>query len=511
MTKRLLLKSATLALALGTVFTAGAENLHLTTDAGAPVGDNQNSQTAGPAGPVLLEDTHLIEKLQHFDRERIPERVVHARGTGAFGVFQPAGDISDLTKAVVFAPGTQTPVFVRFSTVMGYRGSPEQARDPRGFAVKFYTRQGNWDMVGINWPIFFIRDAIKFPDFVHANKPSAITNIQDANLAFDFFSRTPESTNMLTYLYSNQGMPASYREMDGFGVHAFRLVNAQGQQIFAKFHWKTVQGMHGLTLEQQQAADPNYATRDLYDNIRAGHFPKWDLNVQILTAEQVAQLPYDGWDDTKIWENVPESKIGTMTLNKVPDNYFQYTEQSAFAPGVMVPGIEPSPDKMLQGRLFGYADTQRYRVGTNYQELPANRPLVKVANNNQDGSMSSAPQVGEVNYEPSTVKQMGAVTPQPSFKLSEYAVSGVTQQKAIANTDDFGQAGNHWRSFSGDGQAYLIKDLASDLNRVTDHGIKLREVSYFYKADRDYGTQLAQATNLDVNEVAALATKEMSH
>jgi catalase len=306
-------------------------------------------------------------------------------------------------------------------------------------------------------------------------------------------------------------MPASYREMDGFGVHAFRLVNAQGQQIFAKFHWKTVQGMHGLTLEQQQTADPNYATRDLYDNIRAGHFPKWDLNVQILTAEQVAQLPYDGWDDTKIWENVPESKIGTMTLNKVPDNYFQYTEQSAFAPGVMVPGIEPSPDKMLQGRLFAYADTQRYRVGTNYQELPANRPLVKVANNNQDGSMSSAQQVGEVNYEPSTAKQMGAVTPQPSFRLSQYPISGAAQQNAIANTDDFAQAGNHWRSFSRDGQAYLIKDLASDLNRVTDHGIKLREVSYFYKADRDYGTQLAQATNLDVNEVAALAAKEMSH
>jgi catalase len=269
--------------------------------------------------------------------------------------------------------------------------------------------------------------------------------------------------------------------------------------------------MHGLTLEQQQAADPNYATRDLYDNIRAGHFPKWELYVQVLTAEQVAELPYDGFDDTKTWENVPESKIGTMTLNKVPDNYFQYTEQSAFAPGVMVPGVEPSPDKMLQGRLFAYADTQRYRVGTNYQELPANRPLVKVANNNQDGSMSSAPQVGEVNYEPSTVKQVGAVTPQPSLRLSEYPVSGVAQQKAIAKTDDFGQAGDHWRSLGKDGQAYLIKAMASDLNQVTDHGIKLREVSYFFKADRDYGTQLAQATHLDVNEVAALAAKEVSH
>jgi catalase len=269
--------------------------------------------------------------------------------------------------------------------------------------------------------------------------------------------------------------------------------------------------MHGLTLEQQQTADTNYATRDLYDNIRAGHFPKWDLYVQVLTAEQVAQLPYDGFDDTKTWENVPETKVGTMTLNKVPDNYFQYTEQSAFAPGVMVPGIEPSPDKMLQGRLFAYADTQRYRVGTNYQELPVNRPLAKVANNNQDGSMSFNPQVGEVNYEPSTAKREGAVTPQPSFRLSEYPVSGVTQQNAIAKTEDFGQAGDHWRSLGKDGQAYLIKAMSSDLNQVADHGIKLRQVSHFYKADRDYGTQLAQATHLDVNEVAALATKEMLH
>src|SRR3984893_14963546 len=256
-------------------------------------------------------------------------------------------------------------------------------------------------------------------------------------------------------------MPESYREMDGCGVHAFRLVNTQGQQIFAKFHWKSVQGMHGLTLEQQQTADTNYATRDLYEDIRAGHFPKWELYVQVLTAEPVAQLPYDGFDDTKTWENVPETKIGTMTLNKVPENYFQYTEQSAFAPGVMVPGIEPSPDKMLQGRLFAYADTQRYRIGTNYQELPVNRPLVKVANNNQDGAMSFDPQKGEANYEPSNLKDPWAIAAQPSFKLSEYPVSGVTQQNAIAKTDDFGQAGEHWRSLGKDEQAYLIKAMSA--------------------------------------------------
>jgi catalase len=491
--------------------TALAAPAPMTQDSGAPVGDNENSKTAGPDGPVLLEDFHLIEKLARFDRERIPERVVHARGTGVLGEFTATADFSRYTRASLFAhAGKVTPVFVRFSTVMGFRGSPEAARDPRGFAVKFYTDQGNWDLVGINWPVFFIRDAIKFPDFVHANKPSAVTDIQDPNLAFDFFSRTPESTHMLTYLYSDQGMPASYHTMDGFGVHAFRLVNAQGQQIFAKFHWKSQQGLQGMTLEQQHAADPNYATRDLYDNIRAGHFAKWDLEVQLLTADQVAQLPYDGFDDTKVWENVPEVKIGTLTLNKVPDNYFQYTEQSAFAPGVMVPGIEPSPDKMLQGRLFSYADTQRYRIGANYQELPVNRPLVQVANNNQDGAMSFDAQKGEVNYEPSNASAPGSVVQQPQFKLSQYAVNGVTQQTAISKTDDFSQAGDTWRAMSKPDQADLIKDLASDLNQLRDHGVKVREVSYFFKADRDYGTQLANATHLDVTEVAGLATKEAS-
>ena len=492
--------------------TALAAPVPMTQDSGAPVGDNENSKTAGPDGPVLLEDFHLIEKLARFDRERIPERVVHARGTGAQGVFTATTDFSRFTKASLFAQsGKETPVFVRFSTVMGYRGSPEAARDPRGFAVKFYTDQGNWDIVGINEPIFFIRDAIKFPDFVHANKPAATTDIQDPNLAFDFFSRTPESTHMLTWLYSDIGMPASYREMDGYGVHAFRLVNAQGQQVFAKFHWKSELGLHGMNLRQQHASDTNYATSDLYDNIRAGHFPKWDLYVQVLTPEQVAQLPYDGFDDTKVWAGVPETMVGTMTLNKVPDNYFQYTEQSAFDPGVMVPGVEPSPDKMLQGRLFSYADTQRYRIGPNYQQLPVNRPLVQVSNNDQDGPMSFNPQVGDVNYEPSTAKQAGAVAPQPAFKLSQYAVSGTAQQAAIAKTDDFSQAGEQWRSYTKQQKADLIEALAFDLNQIHDHGIKLRQVSYFYKADHDYGTQVAEATHLDVNELAALAGREVSH
>src|SRR6266481_2814281 len=290
-----------------------AQTVPMTRDTGVPVGDNQDSKVAGPEGPVLLEDMNLIEKLARFDRERIPERVVHARGTGAQGVFVASTDFSKYTKASLFAaPGKETPVFVRFSTVMNFRGSPEAARDPRGFAVKFYTDQGNWDVVGINEPIFFIRDAIKFPDFVHANKPSPVTNVQDPTRAFDFFSGVPESTHMLTQLYTDTiGMPASYRTMDGWGVHAFRLVNSKGELVFAKFHWKSQQGLKGLTLEEQRAADTNYATKDLYDNIRQGNFPKWDLEVQLLTAQQVAQLSYDGFDDTKVWSDVPYVKVGT--------------------------------------------------------------------------------------------------------------------------------------------------------------------------------------------------------
>ena len=483
-----------------------AQTLPLTRDTGAPVGDNQNSKVAGPDGPVLLEDMNLIEKLARFDRERIPERVVHARGTGAQGVFVASADFSKYTKASLFAaPGKETPVFVRFSTVMNFRGSPEAARDPRGFAVKFYTDQGNWDLVGNNLPVFFIRDAIKFPDFVHANKPSPVTNVQDPNRAFDFFSHVPESTFMLTQLYTDTyGMPASYRMMDGYGVHAFRLVTTDGGVIFAKFHWKSQQGVKGMTLGEARAADTNYATKDLYDNIAHGNFPKWDLYVQLLTAEQVAQLSYDGFDDTKIWPGVPDMKIGTMTLNKVPDNYFETTEESAFCPCVMVPGIEPSPDRMLQGRLFAYADTQRYRVGPNYMELPVNRPVVPVNDNNIDGAMQSAARPGEVNYEPTSVS--GQPAEQPAFRYSQYTTGGTTQQKPIDKTDNFQQAGDFYRSLGKQEQDDLIKNLAADLGQVKDEQIKDTMVSHFYLADKDYGTQLAKAVNADLQAVQKLSS-----
>ena len=499
-------KSMLLSLALSAAFAASAQN-HLTTDAGAPVGDNQNSQTAGADGPVLLQDSHLIEKLQRFDRERIPERVVHARGTGAFGVFQATADIAALSKAKVFVPGTETPVFVRFSTVMNFRGSPEQARDPRGFATKFYTQDGNWDLVGLNLPIFFIRDAIKFPDFVHANKPSAVTGVQDANLAFDFFANTPEATAMLTRLYSTEGMPDSYRDMDGYGVHAFKLVNANGEVHYVKFHWVSRQGLHNYRPQEVSvslAKDWNHYTNDLYGNIKAGNYPKWDLYVQVLDSKDLAKYDFNVFDDTKIWPGVPEKKIGTMTLNRVPDNYFESTEESAFAPSRMVPGIEASPDRMLQGRLFAYADTQMYRLGPNYQNIPVNRPLVAVQNENQDGLMNTSGRKGDVNYEPSSVHEMAQ---DPDARLVEAALSGTTQQKAIANTRNFEQAGEYYRALSAQDKADLVTALSADLDKVTNEQDKYAMLSHFYKADTDYGTRLANATHADLARVKDAAAQ----
>ena len=506
-TKNFKARYTALTLSLCLACAAQAQNAHLTTDGGAPVGDNQNSQTAGPNGPDLLQDSHLIEKLQRFDRERIPERVVHARGTGAYGVFQPTADISDLTKAAVFKLGTSTPVFVRFSTVMGYRGSPEQARDPRGFAIKFYTQQGNWDMVGINWPVFFIRDAIKFPDFVHANKPSAVTGVQDPNLAFDFFAHTPEATNMLTQLYTDEGMPDSYRHMDGFAVHAFKFVSANGDVHYVKFHWKSEQGIHGLRPQEIAASlgkDWNLNTNDLYGAIKAGNDPKWDLYIQVLEPKDLAKFDFDALDDTKVWTDVPERKVGTMTLNRIPDNYFESTEESAFAPSRLVPGIEASEDRMLQGRLFAYADTQMYRLGPNYQNIPVNRPLAGVSNEDQDGLMNVSDRKGEINYEPSGIQETAE---DPNAKSVRTPLSGTTQQQAIEKKRNFVQAGEYYRSLSEQDKEDLVTALSADLNRVTNETNKYTMISYFYKADADYGTRLAKATHADLARVKTMADK----
>ncbi len=482
----------------------------LTRDNGAPVGDNQNSQTAGPTGPAILQDMHLLQKLQRFDRERMPERVVHARGTGAHGVFVATDDVSDLTRAKVFAKGAETPVFVRFSAVIHGNHSPETLRDPRGFATKFYTTEGNWDLVGNNLPIFFIRDAIKFPDMVHSLKPAPDTNVQDPNRYFDFFSHQPESTHMLTRLYTDLGIPKSYRFMDGNGVHAYKFVNAKQEYVYVKFHWKTLQGEKNLTgaeAEAIQAKDFNHASKDLIESIKRGEFPKWDLYVQVLKPNEIGNFDFDALDATKVWTGVPERKIGTLTLNRNPANIFQETEQSAFAPSNLVPGIEPSEDRLLQGRLFSYADTQSYRIGANALQLPINRPRVAVVSNNQDGALNSGARTGNTNYEPSSLAD---IKDDASYKFSSLPLTGGTQQARIAKTLNFRQAGEFYRSLSKDQQHNLIVNLKGDLGQVTNDDVRYEMLSHFYKADADYGKAITKAVAADVGRVErqAAALKE---
>ncbi|AVS91087.1 catalase [Paracidovorax avenae] len=476
----------------------------LTRDNGAPVGDNQNSQTAGPNGPSLLQDVQLIQKLQRFDRERIPERVVHARGTGVKGEFTASEDISALTRAKLFRPGERTPVFVRFSSVVHGNHSPETLRDPRGFATKFYTSEGNWDLVGNNFPTFFIRDAIKFPDMVHAFKPDPRSNLDDDSRRFDFFSHVPEATRTLTLLYSNEGTPAGYRFMDGNSVHAYKFVNAQGQVHYVKFHWKSLQGLKNLDpkqVEQVQGKDYSHMTNDLVNAIRQGDFPKWDLYIQVLKPEDLGKFDFDPLDATKIWPGIPERKIGQMVLNKNVDNFFQETEQVAMAPANIVPGIEPSEDRLLQGRVFSYADTQLYRVGTNGLSLPVNRPRVAVNNGNQDGTLNTGHTASGVNYEPSRLEPR----PQdPTARYSQLPLTGTTQQAKIAKEQNFKQAGDLYRSYGKKEQQDLIQSFGESLAGA-DAESKHIILSFLYKADPEYGTGVARVARGDLARVKQLA------
>ncbi len=478
----------------------------LTRDNGAAVGDNQNSQTAGATGPVLLQDVQLIQKLQRFDRERIPERVVHARGTGAHGTFTVTDSLSDLSKAKVFAAGEVTPVFVRFSAVVHGNHSPETLRDPRGFATKFYTADGNWDLVGNNFPTFFIRDAIKFPDMVHAFKPDPRTNLDDDSRRFDFFSHVPEATRTLTELYSNSGTPASYREMDGNGVHAYKLVNAKGEVHYVKFHWKSLQGISNLDPQQVvqvQGRDYSHMTHDLVSHINQGDFPKWDLYVQVLKPQDLAGFDFDPLDATKIWPGVPERKVGQMVLNRNPGNVFQETEQVAMAPANLVPGIEPSEDRLLQGRVFSYADTQMYRLGANALQLPINAPKVAVNNGNQDGAMNSASSSTGVNYQPSRL--LPREEPQAA-RYSQQPLSGSTQQAKIQREQNFKQAGELYRSLSKQERQDLINNFGGSL-ATTDDESKHIMLSFLYKADPEYGSGVTQVATGDLARVKALAAK----
>lgn len=474
----------------------------LTTNQGAPVGDNQNSRTAGRRGPTLLEDYHLIEKIAHFDRERIPERVVHARGAGAHGVFRLEESMKEFTKAdFLQEPGTETPVLVRFSTVIHGTGSPETARDPRGFAVKLYTKEGNYDIVGNHLPVFFIRDAMKFPDMVHSLKPAPDTNIQDPSRYWDFMTLSPESTHMLTWLFSDLGTPANYRQMDGFSVHAFKWINAQGKVHYVKYKWESLQGVRTFSREeaaQVQGQDFNHATRDLYDHIKNGDFPQWRLMVQLLTPEQMDDFAFDPLDPTKTWPEdvIPFRSVGTMTLNRNPQNFFAEVEQAAFSPSVVVPGIEPSEDKLLQGRLFSYPDTQRHRLGPNYMQIPVNCPYAPVRNYQRDGLMNVNQNPSPVNYEPNSYED--SPKEDPAYRDSEVPLQGNVTRERIEKTDDYTQAGELFRSYTPQEQQNLLSNLVNDLKGVPVQ-IQMRALCHFFRADAQLGGRLAHGLGVDIS------------
>ena len=485
-----------------------ANGQQMTTNTGAPVGDNQNSKTVGQNGAVLLEDIHLIEKLAAFDRERIPERVVHPRGAGAFGYFEATKDMSAYTKAVPFAKvGKKTNLAVRFSTVIHGKGSPETARDPRGFAVKMYTEQGNYDIVGNNLPIFFIRDAIKFPDMVHSLKPSPVTNKQDPNRFFDFFSNVPEATHMLTRLYTDLGIPKGYQYINGSSVHGFKWINEKGEVTYVKYSWVSKQGEKNLTVaeaSEQQGKDWQHATVSLFETIKKGEFPQWDLYVQLIKPEDLNSFDFWPLDATKDWpaHKIEKIKIGTMTLNRNPTNYFQQVESIAFSPGSLIPGVEPSEDKLLQGRLFSYFDTQRHRLGPNFQQVEVNKPKTKVVNYNSDGYASARNDQfpnADINYQPST--RMPSVQENESYKQSETLLKQVkiVQQK-IDKTNDYAQAGDFYRSLDKQQKENLVSNLVGDLGQVTNKEIQKTMITYFYRADRNFGMKVAKALDFSMKD-----------
>jgi catalase len=482
----------------------------LTTRQGHPVQDNQNNRTVGERGPTVLENYHFLEKISHFDRERIPERVVHARGAGAHGYFEAYGrvgqePVSKYTRAKLFQQsGKRTPLFVRFSTVIHGGHSPETLRDPRGFALKFYTEDGNWDLVGNNLQIFFIRDAMKFPDVVHAFKPDPVTNRQDPRRIFDFISLTPSAMHMITWLFSPWGIPANYREMRGSGVHAYKWINEKGEAVLVKYHFIPKGGERNLTQEQAediQAKDFNHATSDLYDAISQGNFPEWEMQVQIMQDGEHPELDFDPLDATKIWppELFPLRPVGRIVLDRNPTNYFAEVEQVAFGTGVLVDGMDFSDDKLLQGRTFSYSDTQRYRVGPNYLQLPINRPRVPVATNQRDGQMAyhvdSADQGANphVNYEPSKHASPQVATAAAPAYTPE--VSGKVVRKEISRTNNYGQAGDRYRAFKQWERDDLIKNLVGAL-KVCDPDVQQRMVEHFTRCDKEYGQRVAEGLGL---------------
>ncbi|MBK5721343.1 catalase [Dysgonomonas sp. Marseille-P4677] len=480
----------------------------LTTNQGNPVDNDQASITTQNPTMTLLSDVHTVEKLAHFDRERIPERVVHAKGSGAFGYFEVTHDVTKYTCADFLSQvGKRTDMLARFSTVGGEKGSADTARDPRGFALKLYTDQGNYDMVGNNTPTFFIRDGIKFPDFIHTQKRNPLSNLKDADAFWDFLSLTPESIHQVTILFSDRGTPDGYRHMHGFSSHTYMWYNAKGEHFWIKWHFKTNQGIKNLTDKEATelaGTDPDYATRDLYNSIEKGDFPSWTAYVQIMKPEEADNYKFDAFDITKVWYqgDYPLIPVGKFVLNRNPQNYFNEIEQAAFSPSNFVPGIASSPDKMLQIRLFSYPDTHRHRLGANFDQLPVNAPKCPMHNYQRDGYMNIGNQAAP-NYYPNS---FNGATPDAKFTPPSINVQGIAARHEYPLGDiDYVQAGELYsRVMSDYDRNNLISNIVGHIKNAQQR-IQYRQTAIFYKAHPEYGTRVAEGLGLDVSRVKELA------
>ena len=484
------------------------DNKKLTTVVGAPVSDNQNALTAGKRGPMLLQDVWFLEKLAHFDREVIPERRMHAKGSGAFGDFTVTHDISKYTKAKIFSKiGKKTELFMRFSTVAGERGAADAERDIRGFATKFYTEEGNWDLVGNNTPVFFLRDPLKFPDLNHAVKRDPHTNMRSAQNNWDFWSSLPEALHQVTITMSERGLPTSYRHMHGFGSHAFSMINKNNERTWVKFHMVTQQGIQNLTdheAEQVVAKNRESNQQDLFDAINNKNFPKWEMFIQVMTEEEADKMPYNPFDLTKVWskKDFPLIPVGMLELNRNPANYFVDVEQAAFNPAHVVPGISFSPDRMLQGRLFSYGDAQRYRLGVNNNHIPVNAPKCPVNSYHRDGAMrTDSNQGATIGYEPNT---KGEWQEQPEFKDPAMKLEGDAYQYDYREDDsDYYSQPKALLNLMNDNQKQALFDnTARAMNGVTK-AVQLTHITNCFRADPAYGKGVAKALGIPENEIKA--------
>ncbi len=469
-----------------------------TTNSGAPVASDQHSLTVGNNGPTALHDHYLVEKLAQFNRERVPERVVHAKGGGAFGTFKTTADVSAYTQAALFQPGVETDMLIRFSSVAGEQGSPDTWRDPRGFAVKFYTTEGNYDLVGNNTPVFFIKDGIKFPDFIRSQKRLPGSGLRDHDLQWDFWSLQPESAHQVTWLMGDRGLPKSWRHMDGFGSHTYMWTNAQGEKFWVKYHFETNQGNEHFTQAQGDevaGTDGDIHRRDLYEAIERGDFPSWELYVQVMPYEDAKTYRFNPFDLTKVWPkgDYPLIKVGTMTLNRNPENFFAQIEQAAFAPSNFVPGIGPSPDKMLLARIFSYADAHRYRVGTNHSQLPVNAPKSPVNSYSKEGAMRYGFDAADKPvYAPNSFGGPHA-DPAKAAETSWEADGELVRAAADlhADDDDFGQAGTLVREAMDDAaRERLVGNIAGHVSGVSSDEIRERAFAYWEKVDADLGAKV---------------------